>query len=78
MNIREKTQLIIRRGSEYMVGKIIGSNEFRWSTCPWDAWGTRELDEAEYFAQVTGGDVWLFNPVAGQIREARYGKRNAD
>ena len=74
MDIRAKTELIIKRGNEYMVGKILYSKEYRWSTCPWDAWCTRDREEAEYFARLTGGDIWLFNPIAGQLREARYEK----
>ena len=74
MNIRKQTQLIIKRGNEYLVGKILYSTEYRWSTCPWDAWGTREKEEAEYFARQTGGDVWLWNPVAGQLREAVWNR----
>ena len=70
MDIRRRTVLIIKRGAEYMVGKIMGTREFRWSIYPWDAWSTRDKEEAEYWAHRTGGDIWLFNPVAGQLREA--------
>lgn len=76
MNIRTQTRLIIKRGAEYLVGKILYSTEYRWSTCPWDAWGTRNREKAEYVARKTGGDIWLWNPVAGQLREAQYGKGN--
>lgn len=74
MNIRQKTRLIIRRGPDYLVGKILYSSEFRWSASPWDAWGTRSREKAERIARATGGDLWLFNPVAGQLR--RYGNEN--
>ena len=75
MNIRRKTQLIVKRGSEYLVGRILGSKDLRWSRSPWDAWGTRNREAAEYWARRTGGDLWLFNPIAGQLREV---KRNED
>ena len=75
MDIRSKTYLIIKRGTEYMVGKILYSREYRWSTCPWDAWATRNREEAEFFARKTGGDLWLFNPVAGQLREAVWNRK---
>lgn len=74
MNIRQKTRLIIRRGPDYLVGRILYTTEFRWSGSPWDAWWTRDREEAERIARRTGGDLWLFNPVAGQLR--RYGNAN--
>lgn len=72
MNIRKQTCLIIRRGSEYLVGTILYSTDLRWSRSPWDAWRTRDREKAEKIAKVTGGDMMLFNPIAGQLREARY------
>ena len=74
MNIREETRLIIKRGPEYLVGKILYTTEYRWSTCPWDAWGTRSREKAEKVAHRVGGDLWLFNPVAGQLREAVWNR----
>ena len=74
MNIRKQTCLIIRRGSEYLVGTILYSTDLRWSRSPWDAWRTRDREKAEKIAKVTGGDMMLFNPIAGQLREARYGQ----
>lgn len=74
MNIRQQTRLIIRRGPDYLVGKILYSAELRWSASPWDTWGTRSREQAERIARATGGDLWLFNPIAGQLR--RYGDEN--
>jgi len=74
VNIRKQTCLIIRRGSEYLVGTILYSTDLRWSRSPWDAWRTRDREKAEKIAKVTGGDMMLFNPIAGQLREARYGQ----
>ena len=74
MNIRKQTCLIIKRGSEYLVGTILYSTDLRWSRSPWDAWRTRDREKAEKIAKVTGGDMMLFNPIAGQLREARYGQ----
>ncbi len=68
MNIREKTGLIIRRGNEYLVACQAVTGELRWSTSPWDAWWTRKREHAKRMSRVTGGDVVLFNPVAGQIK----------
>ena len=71
MNIRAETYLVIRRGGEYLVGKIMGGPDLKWSTSPWDAWKTRNREDAEDVARATGGDIWLFNQVAGQVREAK-------
>ena len=69
--IRQATVLIVRRGAEYLVGRIPYSTEFRWSRSPWDAWGTRDRGSAQKVARMLGGDLWLFNPVVGQLREAK-------
>jgi len=72
MNIRGKTVLIIQRENEYLVGRIIGSRDLRWSSSPWDAWTTRNKEDAERVAGMVGGQLVLFNPVAKQIRAARW------
>jgi len=69
VDIRKSTVLIIKRGAEYLVGRIPYSTELRWSGSPYDAWKTREKEKAQAVAHVVGGDLWLFNPIAGQLRE---------
>jgi hypothetical protein len=69
MDIRLKTVLIVKRGALFLVGKILYSSEYRWSDSPYDAWSTRDREEAEFVAHRIGGDLWLFNPVAGQLKE---------
>lgn len=71
MDIRQATKIVIRRGSAFLVGKILYSSEYRWSESPYDAWETRDRDVAEFVARQTGGDLWLFNRVAGQLREMK-------
>ena len=66
MNIRLCTVLIIKRGAEYLVGRIPYSLEFRWSTSPYDAWGTRNLGHACRIANIVHGSVVLFNPAIGK------------
>jgi len=66
---RKATVLVVRRGVEYLVGRIPYSLEFRWSRSPYDAWGTRDRESARKVARMVGGDIWLFNPVVGQLRE---------
>ena len=69
MNIRLCTVLIVKRGSQFLVGRIPYSLEFRWSDSAYDAWSTRSREAAEDVAKLIGGELWLFNPVAGQLRE---------
>ena len=73
MDIREKTVLIIGNGHEYLVGRQLGTGNLVWSISPWDAWFTRRPKDAKRVRDVIGGDLFLFNPVAGQIRRYREG-----
>ena len=68
MDIRRKTCVIIRRGNEYLVARVIYSRELLWSSSPWDAWRTRDKEAARRVAGF-GGKMMLFNPVAAQLRE---------
>ena len=68
MNIRLATGLIIEKDGEYLVACQIGTRRLIWSKSPWDAWITREREDAKRVIAVTGGQLTLFNPVAGQIR----------
>ena len=67
-DIRKATCLIIRKNSEYLVGKIIFSDELRWSGSPYDAWRTRDKEAAERVARRTGGIVMLWTPPTRQMR----------
>ena len=69
MDIRLCTHVVIRKESEFLVGYVLYSSELRWSISPWDAWMTREAETAGKLARVTGGELWLFNPVAGQLKK---------
>jgi len=71
MDIRRMTGLIVQRGPEYFVGMILGTGKLRWSRSPWDAWISRDRETAQRVARYVGGYLALFNPVAGQVREAR-------
>ena len=70
-DVRKKTGLIIRRGNEFLVGTILFSTELRWSRSPWDAWITRNREAAHAVAKKVGGDIALFNPIVGQIKDLR-------
>lgn len=69
MDIRRETALIIRKDGEYLVGTVLWSTELRWSVSPWDAWKTRSREKALMVADKVGGEIMLFNPVAGQLKE---------
>lgn len=75
MDIRSETCLIVKRGTEYLVGTILYSTDLRWSESPWAAWRTRDREQAEKVAAKIGGDIWLFNPVAGQLRRAIWSRQ---
>ena len=68
-DIRKKTGLIIRKKNEYLVGTILYSTDLRWSISPWDAWITRDREAARMVADKVGGEIILFNPIVGQMRE---------
>ena len=65
-DIRKKTCILIKKNGDYLVGKILWSNDLRWSKNRYDAWQTREKKDAEDVARKTGGIMVLFNPVVGQ------------
>lgn len=69
MDIRRETCIIIRKGREYLVGRICYSNDLRWSASHYDAWRTRQVDDARRVAGLVGGVMVLFNPVTNQRRE---------
>lgn len=71
MDIRERTGIIIQRENEFLVGTILFSTDLRWSKSPWDAWITRRRDHAIKVANKVGGEMMLFNPVAGQLKEMK-------
>ena len=68
MDIRRMTGLIVQRGKMFLVGTILYSTDLRWSDSPWDAWRTRDREKAKRVARRVGGELVLFNPVAGQIK----------
>jgi len=69
--IRKATGLIVRRGTEYLVARIMYSTEYRWSSSPWEAWRCRDRETARQVARRLGGELWLFNAVTGELREAK-------
>lgn len=68
MDIRGATGLIIQKDGEYLVGTILYSSDLRWSKSPWDAWKTRNRNDAKMVARKVGGKLMLFNPIVGQLK----------
>ena len=71
MDARVCTGIIIERDGEYLVGAVVGLNQLRWSTSPYDAWITRKRGSAEKVSERVRGRQMLFNPIVGQLREVR-------
>ena len=67
--LRRETCIIIRKNGEYLVGAVLHSRELRWSYSSFDAWRTRDREAARRVAGVSGGEMVLFNPIIGKIKE---------
>lgn len=66
VDIRKYTRVIVRRNREYLQCKSKIHGGLVWSASPWDAWWTRNADNARAIARKTGGIPVLFNPVTGR------------
>ena len=66
-DIRMKTQLIVRKDGAYLSGLSLF---IRWRGSPYDAWMTRNIEDARKVARKVGGEILLFNPVLRQMKEA--------
>ena len=66
--LRKETCIIIRKHGEYLVGSVLYSEDLRWSGSMYDAWRTRDKEEARNVARETGGVMVLFNPIIGKER----------
>ena len=60
--------MIVERNGQYLVGRILGSKDLRWSISPYDAWMTRDVRAAKNVAKLTGGVTVLFNPIVKQMK----------
>lgn len=67
-SLASKTCLIIRKHGEYFVGWNYFYKRFGWSTSAWDAWRTRDREAARRVAAKTGGTLYLFNPIIGEMK----------
>ena len=67
--LRRETVLILKKDGYFLVGTILDSNKLRWSDSPWSAWRTREKQKAVKIAERTGSEIFMFNPIVGQLRK---------
>ena len=67
-DIRLRTCLIIKKGNEYLVALTSITRKPMWSTSQYDAWQTRCREDAERVARYFGAQIYLFNPIVGQLR----------
>ena len=65
-DIRRQTCIIIRKHGRYLVGRSRMDNELKWSWSAYEAWRTRDRENAEEIARATGGIMVLFNPIVNQ------------
>ena len=66
--LREKTQLIVKKDGEFLQC-LDGNWQLRWTTSPYDAWATRDVDDAQMVADKVEGELWLFNPIVGSLKK---------
>ena len=69
-DIRRQTAIVIEKNGEYLIGFSLF---LRWGSSYFDAWRTRNVEAARSVAEIVGGNMMLFNPVAGQIRKYKAG-----
>ena len=70
--IRRQTCLIIERDGEFLIG--YNGLYLRWGISPYDAWKTRDIEDARRVSGRFGGTIMLFNPVVRQLRKYEEGK----
>lgn len=66
VDVRAYTRVIIRKNGEYLQCMDVKCKTLIWSISPWDAWWTRNAEDARDVARKTGGIPILFNPVIGK------------
>ena len=64
--IRRQTCIVIRKNGQYLAGRKWFSRELNWTWSVYEAWRTRNREEAEIVARETGGVMVLFNPIVNQ------------
>lgn len=68
VDIRLYTRAIVRKNNEYLQCKSGMFGGLVWCQSPYQAWWTRNADDARNVARVTGGTAMLFNPIVGKVK----------
>lgn len=77
MDIRRKTYLIVEKDGLFLQC-VDFTHSIRWTKSPWDAWKTRDRQQAAQICAKFGGEPMLFNSVAGQLAKlSREGVEDA-
>ncbi len=74
MDIKANTALVIRKGDLYVQTESAVIGGTIWSPHAYDAMRTRNVHKAIETANAVGGEIWLFNPIACQLRKADMNK----
>ena len=64
--LRRQTCIIIRKHGHFLKGRDMLTMEIAWTWSAYEAWKTRDMEEAREVARETGGVMMLFNPVVNQ------------
>ena len=67
VDIRCYTRVVIEKDGQYLFCVSEITREPEWRHSPWDAWYTRDADEARTVARVLSAVPVLFNPVVGKV-----------
>lgn len=63
----ENEYYVVKQGRQYIVAIPYKNTKYcRFSPSPYDAWMTRDREQAEEVARRTGGIMVLFNPIVNQ------------
>ena len=68
-DIRFQTVLIIRKGNEFLTGRNPLTGALIWRPDYSDAWRTRVQANARSVAEKVNGEIYLFNPIVGEMRK---------
>lgn len=68
VDIRQYTRVIVRKNGYYLQCMSSMFDGAVWSTSPYHAWWTRDMEDARDVALKTGGIMVLFNPVIGRTK----------
>lgn len=66
--INRKTVIIIRKNRLWLKGRDMLTREIEWTSSPYEAWKTKDEEQAAEVARRFGGIMVLFNPIINKKR----------